>query len=48
MLGKKAQCNGRSLDLNKPLDSQSITYSVFLSFLTLTYYILVDKFSPLL
>ena len=32
MLGKKAPCNGRKLDLNKPFDFQPIKYSVFLSF----------------
>ena len=31
MLGKKAPCNGISLDLKKPFDFQPITYSVPLS-----------------
>ena len=38
MLGKKAPCNGRSLDLNNPFDFQPIMYSVLL-----WYKILVDK-----
>ena len=32
MLGKKAPCNGISLDSNKPYDFQEVTYSVPLSF----------------
>ena len=33
MSGKKAPCNGRSLDLKKAFDFQPVTYSVFLSFI---------------